>query len=215
MVNAVYSAPSFKMDSFNCPLCNAYAHQSWNELHRLSQMGFRAVNPLLFVSICTHCKSYSLWMNEAMLYPSNSGVEPPQKDLSEDIKKDYQEAADILNRSPRGATALLRLIVEKLCNQLHATGDNINEKIAFLVKAGLPVQVQQSLDSLRVIGNEAVHAGQIDLSDSREIAIPLFRLINIIAEKMITEPAMIEEIYKNLPEKKLQAIALRDFPNKK
>jgi hypothetical protein len=38
--------------------------------------------------------------------------------------------------------------------------------------------VQQSLDIVRVIGNDAVHPGQIDLTDDIETATKLFVLIN-------------------------------------
>ena len=44
-------------------------------------------------------------------------------------------------------------------------GKDINTDIGNLVKKGLPIKVQESLDILRVIGNEAVHPGQLDLKD--------------------------------------------------
>jgi len=38
----------------------------------------------------------------------------------------------------------------------------------------------------------------------------LFKLINIIAEKMISEPREVEEIYNSLPENKKEQITQRD-----
>jgi hypothetical protein len=70
--------------------------------------------------------------------------------------------------------------------------------------------VQQALDSVRVIGNEAVHPGTIDLKDNRETANQLFRLVNFIAQKMLTEPREIDEIYNGLPKDKLKSIEERD-----
>ena len=145
-----------------------------------------------------------------MIYPDFSGVEPPNTDLSEDIKRDYLEAALILQKSPRGATALLRLAIQKLCKQLGEEGEDLNKDIANLVKKGLPVKVQQSLDILRVIGNEAVHPGELDLRDDQATAEQLFKLINFIVEKMITEPKEIEAIYSKIPESKKQQINERD-----
>ncbi len=145
-----------------------------------------------------------------MVYPSFAGVDSPNQDLGEDIRDDYQEAAEILQRSPRGAAALLRLAIQKLCIQLGEDGENLNTDIGNLVARGLPEKVQESLDALRVIGNEAVHPGEMDLRDDMEIASSLFKLVNFIAEKLITEPKEIEEIYGKLPTAKVDQIAKRD-----
>ncbi|HNJ61220.1 MAG TPA: DUF4145 domain-containing protein, partial [Chitinophagales bacterium] len=79
-----------------------------------------------------------------------------------------------------------------------------------LVKKGLPPKVQEALDSVRVIGNESVHPGELNINDNREIAAQLFKLVNFIATKMISEPKEIDEIYNSLPEKKLKGIEERD-----
>lgn len=204
-----YIAPEFEKTAFNCPFCNAYAKQIWSIATYHSAGGFKNLNNVE-VCFCTHCNRYSIWNEEIMIYPDFAGIEPPNEDLSEDIKKDFEEAASIFQKSPRGAVALLRLAIQKLCNQLGEKGEDINADIGKLVKKGLPVKVQQSLDSLRVIGNEAVHPGTLDLRDDTETASSLFKLVNFIAEKMLTEPKEIEEIYSKLPESKKQQIQERD-----
>ncbi len=60
-------------------------------------------------SFCSHCFKYSIWYEELMIYPEDVGIDQPNDDLKEDIKKDYLEAASILHKSPRGSAALLRL----------------------------------------------------------------------------------------------------------
>ena len=60
---------------------------------------------------------------------------------------------------------------------LNESGKNLNYDIGNLVKKGVPEHVQKALDSLRVIGNNAVHPGELDLKDDVETAILLFRLI--------------------------------------
>jgi hypothetical protein len=52
-----------------------------------------------------------------MIEPNIGGVPFPNNDLPEDIKNDYIEARDILNKSPRGSSALLRLAIQKLCKE--------------------------------------------------------------------------------------------------
>ena len=66
--------------------------------------------------------------------------------------------------------------------------------------------MQQSLDAVRVIGNEAVHPGTLDLKDDRDTATRLFDLMNIIAEQMISNPKHVKEIYEKIPEEKRKAI---------
>lgn len=146
-----------------------------------------------------------------MIHPLSGTVELPNPDLPDDIKNDYNEARDIVNISPRGAAALLRLAVQKLCKHLGEKGENINEDIKSLVKKGLPSTMQQALDSVRVIGNNAVHPGTIDLNDNVEISYALFGFINIICEVLISQPKKIREYYeKNLPENIRAGIDKRD-----
>ena len=134
----------------------------------------------------------------------------PNVDIPPDIKKDYEEARRIINRSPRGAAALLRLCIQKLCAHLGESGNNINDDISALVKKGLNPRIQKSLDIVRVIGNEAVHPGTIDLRDNPEIAVHLCKLINVIAEAMITQPKEIDTLYETLPPDKRAQIDRRD-----
>jgi hypothetical protein len=83
------------------------------------------------------------------------------------------------------------------------------------VKKGLDLRIQKALDIVRVIGNEAVHPGQIELSDDRATAERLFELVNLIAEKMISKQKHIDAMYDSLPEGARKAIDKRDAPEKK
>lgn len=204
-----YKAPYWEGSAFNCPFCKAYANQLWFNLY-FYKGGYSKTLEDAKVCFCTHCGNFSIWYNYKMIYPEFSGVEPPNSDLNSDIQKDYQEAASILQKSPRGAAALLRLAIQKLMIQLGEKGKDLNTDIANLVKKGLPIKVQQSLDALRVIGNEAIHPGELDLRDDQATTEQLFKLVNFIAEKMITEPKEIETIYEKIPESKKQQIKKRD-----
>lgn len=205
-----YTTPQFKSTSFNCPHCQAFSQHHWEDAYA----GWQGKNmQQIIFSFCKHCQHYAIWHQGIMIYPNFSGIDTPNIDLNDDIKMDYEEAAEIMQKSPRGAAALLRLVVQKLCKQLGERGQNINTDIANLVKQGLPIKIQQALDTVRVTGNEAVHPGTLDLKDDQETAQNLFKLVNFIAEKMISEPKEVEKLFNNLPEDKKEQIKKRDQDN--
>jgi hypothetical protein len=208
-----YVLPQKDLEAFNCANCHVYCRQAWffmRGAEKFNGFGLQFQDHRFRVSECEHCRFPTIWLDDRMLYPNNGGAEPPNPDLPADIRGDYDEARSILAASPRGSAALLRLAIQKLCSHLGQPGKNINTDIAALVASGLPSRVQEALDSVRVIGNEAVHPGTIDLRDNRAVAGALFKLVNFIATKLITEPAEISKIYGSLPKDKLDAIAKRD-----
>lgn len=162
------------------------------------------------VSRCFNCKEASIWIYDRLVYPISGEAPPANADLPDSIRRDYDEAGTILDLSPRGAAALIRLCIQKLCKELGQPGENINADIAALVATGLDSRVQKALDAVRVIGNHAVHPGQIDLRDDRATAESLFRLLNLIVEKMISEPKHVDEVYELLPASARAAIEKRD-----
>lgn len=115
-----------------------------------------------------------------------------------------------MGSSPRGAAALLRLCIQKLCKHLGESGENLNNDIASLVKKGLNPTIQKCLDTVRVIGNEAVHPGVLDLTDKADTVVSLFFLVNMVADAMITQPKTIGSLYESLPANKRDQIEQRD-----
>ena len=85
----------------------------------------------------------------------------------------------------------------------------MNDDIGMLVKKGLPEIVQKSLDIVRVVGNNAVHPGVVDV-DKPETTGRLFELLNVIVEYMIALPKRISAVYVELPQASLDAISKRD-----
>ncbi len=164
----------------------------------------------LNISECYNCQKIAIWVHDYLVFPSYSTVVTANPDMPDGIKRDFEEARLILDNSPRGAAALLRLCIQKLCINLGEKGKNIDEDIASLVSKGLDPLVQQSLDIVRVIGNESVHPGVIDLSDNKEDTIQLFGLLNAICDQMISHPKNVKSLYKKLPESKRKAIDSRN-----
>jgi len=208
-----YVLPAPGLEEFNCPSCHVYAVQHWYHMSGAENsdgFGLQLRDQRFLISSCQRCRFPTIWFGEKIVFPISSTAEPPNGDLPADIAEDYEEARQISNLSPRGAAALLRLAIQKLCKHLGQSGSNINNDIKALVAAGLPSKVQEALDSVRVIGNEAVHPGELNLRDDRDTANKLFRLVNFIAQKMISEPKEIDEIYGTLPSDKRESIKRRD-----
>jgi hypothetical protein len=227
-----YVAPVLNRKAFHCPHCNVYAPQLWQ--HCLVEEpqdlpgGFTGTvqqGTNAHQGHCFNCQKPTYWLSflhgtavftgedvtAIMVWPVGSANAPyPHPDFPEDPKADYEEARGIVDRSPRGATALLRLSLQKLCQALGQSGKNINDDIAALVQNGLPPGIQEALDSLRVIGNNAVHPGQLDLRDEPATAVALFGLLNFIVEQMITRPRELANIYAKLPPSAVAAIQKRD-----
>lgn len=205
-----YSPPQFNKSAFNCPFCGAFAKQLWEAACSESSGRIRKLDAFRF-STCDHCGLSSIWNNEKLIYPLGSIAPLPNQDMPQEIREDYDEAREIASISPRGAAALLRLAIQKLCTHLGETGSNLNDDIANLVKKGLPEKIQKALDSVRVIGNYAVHPGNIDLKDDLETAVKLFGFLNIICEMMITQPKQIDNFYElKIPETQKAQINKRD-----
>lgn len=204
-----YIWPELDLNAFNCAHCQVFSHQCWYFLkagETPDGYGRQHSDKKFKVSCCERCRGNTIWFGQNIIFPQNSMVEPPNPDLPQDIIEDYKEAATVLNLSPRSSAALLRLSIQKLCKFLGESGKDINNDIKNLVSKGLPPKVQEALDSLRVIGNESVHPGEFNLNDNREIANKLFKLVNFIATKLITEPKEIDDLYGSLAISKLEGI---------
>lgn len=225
-MNNKYIAPERNLDSFTCPHCQTLSLMTFRIL-RFNQdvitddMGMRLTldngngeevlyGSELKIARCHSCGKKIVWIDSEYVYP-NIVAEEVNPDLPESVKQLYNEAGLIYNQSPRAACALLRLAIDRLCNELGETDRDINKNIGALVEKGLPKKVQQALDVVRVVGNKAVHPGVIAFDvDDANTAKTLMRLINMIGQSMITDPKEIEDMYNQLPESAKENIERRD-----
>ena len=213
-----------------CPYCKAYAGMSEEECYlireeeriklRTGQEYYvddsSVIQRLkdrsefkLKILTCRSCGKIQILLDDKRIYPDGTSIEPPNQNMPDDVKELYVEASKIYEKSPKSAAALLRLALQKLCKALGGKGKNINSDIAILVEKGLPHTVQKAMDSIRVIGNNAVHPGEINLDEAEETVVSLFKILNFIVDKMISEPKVIDEIYSSLPKASRQAIENR------
>lgn len=215
-----FVVPEYKKNNFTCPYCGVLAEQVWetitykrNEPNDAFTFAY-IQNPYekkeIAISTCNSCHNEHIWIGGEMVIPKVSNVPMPLVDMPEKVKEVYNEARDVFPVSAKASAALLRLALQYLCVELGEKGKNINDDIGELVKKGLPVKIQQALDIVRVIGNNAVHPGVLNLNDNNEIAAYLFKIINLIVDDRIVQPKKIQDLYDSLPQKALEAITERD-----
>ncbi|EMN3010602.1 TPA: DUF4145 domain-containing protein [Proteus mirabilis] len=235
-----YIAPELEKEAFNCPNCGAFSHMKWEVITSklLSNDALGVANcdacnkqsiwyiadgrisgvANLFkerpASNDSPLHKVSLFASLArMIHPEQTNIPFPSKDMPDDVKQDYIEAASIYQKSPRGAAALLRLGLQKLCKHLGAEGKNINTDINTLAQDDkISKQLIKAADIVRITGNNAVHPGTINDEDFDNIAIKLFDLLNIIVRQGITEPKEVDELFNKMPEGPRQAAESRGKP---
>ena len=204
-----YTPPEAQKIAFNCPHCQAYSVQYWTGL-RTSDGPMPDEHLEFHVGCCARCLKLTIWKKNEMVFPSNGSAPMPNPDMPKDIRDDYLEARSIVEKSPRAACMMLRLCIQKICDEKITGREDLNAKICALVKQGLDSQIQQALDSVRVIGGEAAHPLQMDLKDDVETATALFQIVNYIADWAYTRKKTIETVFASLPGGKKAAINNRD-----
>lgn len=206
--------PKLNKDAFNCPYCGAYAHQSWYPIGAVGEVirswglpgdGLYLDHPIILhgisASSCFHCKKIAIWDGDGILIPKTINVPSPSDDLPVDVKKMYNEAGSVLNDSARASGALMRLALEALLKKVGNSDKGLYENIDEITsRSNLPAEIRDALHIIRVNGNNAVHVGQIGLSEKREDVLFLFDLFNMITEELVTRPKKIKDTYNKLPE---------------
>ena len=119
-MSRTYVAPEYQKDGFNCPYCDAYAHQTWYEgcyrSEAISAIGTRPFGVIenCSVSLCQKCGNFAFWIGEKLVYPPLSTTSLPAEDMPTDVQEYFLEARKVVELSPRAAAALLRLALQKL-----------------------------------------------------------------------------------------------------
>jgi len=198
-------------EAFHCPTCRVYAKQEWSDLlyrHPVGQ-GFAVVNGYM-IAHCTSCPKPSIWAEDFMIYPLDRQGDEPHEEMPSTVRDIYEEARATAPVSRKSAAGLLRLGLQLLVDDLEPGSGSIDAKIGALVTRGLDPHVQQAMDVLRVVGNESVHPGTIDLNTDDDLLPALFRLVNLIVEQVIARPRHVADLFAKLPPGKLEAIQRRD-----
>jgi hypothetical protein len=191
-----YTPPNFKMEGFHCPHCGVFAHQNWFDV--ALEGGSDDSGETLSLGTCERCSRFSLWIDGEMVYPLSADLPLPKEEVPEEIRGIYLEARKVLEASPRAASALLRLALQRLIAILGETED-ISVNIKNLQKRGLDKKIQGALSRVRMVGNDAVEPGMIDPQDDEETARGLFEILNLIVDALIAQPRRVDEMLGKLP----------------
>jgi hypothetical protein len=132
------------------------------------------------------------------VWPLKSGIADPIDGCPTEIQAVYNEARQVFPYSSRSSAALLRLAIQMLCKEKGLPGKDLNKDIGTLVDQGLSVQIQQSLDLVRVVGNNAVHPGQIEIEDNKDQIEKFFGLVNLIVDVLLVQPAKVSAMFETL-----------------
>lgn len=190
-----YYPPSYEQGQFHCIHCGVYARQKWGSLY------FQNTNVSNFkYSHCEHCNRKIYWYRGKMVVPDDSPMPRPHEDLPEACLEEYQEARRITEASPRAATALLRICLQRLFRELGESGTDLEQDVDKLIARGLPDDIQSILEYCRLIGPNAVTPGVIEPVDGLELAQSLFLMINFLVAECISKNRQIDELYQYLPE---------------
>lgn len=134
----------------------------------------------------------------------------PAADMPADVRSIYEEARAVASASPRAAAALLRVAIERLINDRDPGDGTLYDKIERLGEQGLDRRVQRMLHTVRIVGNDTLHAAEIDLDEQPEMPTRLMRLVNQIVEQVITRNRELDDLWNSLPEDKVRGFKDRD-----
>jgi hypothetical protein len=101
--------------------------------------------------------------NEYIVWPLSSARSVP-KEVPEHIKADYEEAALVLQLSPKASAALSRRCLQAVLREEgKASQHNLSDQIDAIIKA-LPSHIAENIDAIRNIGNFAAHPTKSSVS---------------------------------------------------
>ena len=168
-----------------------------------------------------------------IVYPVKALELPsPHPLMPDNVRNLYEEARQVFPISRRSSAALLRLVIQELCIVLGGDGKNLNKDIKKILNQmpdhiqqaldiegdgknlnedikkflnQIPDHTQQALDIIRIVGNSAVHLGEISIHDDNDIVEIMFDLVNEIVDEKIAKPKKKSEVrrqYEKLPDSK-------------
>jgi hypothetical protein len=131
----------------------------------------------LHISNCHSCNGFLLWVSGLLVFPTRMDKTP------ELVEEDLQEATTILDKFPRGATALMRVCIQKLVPLLNQDGNELDEHVSSLVRKGLEMEMQQATEVLEVLRLDPVQLTQLESQADKEMVLRFLDSLKAILER--------------------------------
>jgi hypothetical protein len=136
----------------------------------------------LHISNCHSCNGFSLWVGGILVFPTRIDKTP------ELVEKDLEEATAILNKFPRGATALMRVCIQKLVPLLEDNGKELNQRVSSLVRKGLEMEMQQAMEVLQLLRSDPVQLSQLEShADNKKTALRFLDSLKEVLERRMSQ----------------------------
>ena len=131
----------------------------------------------LHISNCHSCNGFSLWVGGLLVFPTRIDKTPAL------VEEDLEEAAAILNKFPRGATALMRVCIQKLVPLLKENGKELSDDISSLMRKGLEMEMQQAMEVLEFLRGDSAQLNSLESQADRETALRLLDSLKAVLER--------------------------------
>lgn len=138
------------------------------------------------------------------VYPESSAIHFPAHIVPESIRADYEEACDILGRSPKAAATLARRCLQGMIRDVwKVTGKRSLFQEIDEIKGKIPLSQWYAINDIRSIGNIGAHMEEdvnriIDVKPYE--AQQLLSLIELLIKKWYVEQYEEEQLYAELHE---------------
>jgi len=164
-------------------------------------------NNRLEIAFCQHCRRFTLWLGDAMIYPRVGGAPPPHEEMPPQIRELYEEARGVLPASPRASAALLRVALEGLLEEAGYKQGRLADRLQKAYEdRKLSASTYDVAEALRYAGNAAAHYEPWKINPSegeedREMVYDLFTFVNDVTEELFAKPRRDKESVRKLNER--------------
>ena len=156
---------------------------------------------------CKKCDKPSVYRNEwdgkqqkwvtALTYPilNQAPIEVPAK-----LRKIFGDAISVLKKSPSLTAVGIRKCLEGICDDKHAQGNTLTERIGYLGSNGIiPLPLSDMVNTSQTIGKIGSHFGNMDISLEEvnlliEYTLAMFVCLYVVQDRIHSVQATIKNL---------------------